>query len=95
MIDLDKLNKLLDEALESESAESLSLWMEEQTKADRECGIMRNEDFEIPASNEAKTFLAIEDIVEIGITEHVSYYASEIVSDEFEIDNNYDYNLAS
>ena len=41
MIDINKLNKMLDDALALESVESLNLWMEEQIKADREAGIIR------------------------------------------------------
>ena len=52
MIDINKLNKMLDDALALESVESLNLWMEEQIKADREAGIIRNAEFGILHSME-------------------------------------------
>ena len=35
MLDLKKLNNMLDSALESENTESLNLWIDKQIEADR------------------------------------------------------------
>lgn len=97
MIDINKLNKMLDDALALESVESLNLWMEEQIKADREAGIIRNAEFGILHSMEMETSLTAsqEAAIEIGITGYISYYISTIIPEEFEINSDNDYNLAA
>lgn len=97
MIDINKLNKMLDDALASESVESLNLWMEEQIKADREAGIIRNAEFGILHSIEMESSLTAsqEAVIEIGIMEYVSYYISPTISDVFETNSDNDYNLAA
>jgi len=97
MIDINELNQMLDDALASESVESLNLWMEEQIKADREAGIIRNAEFSYLHSSEMESSLTAsqEVAIEMGITEYVSYYVSDVISDEYEIDSDNDYNLAA
>lgn len=41
MVDLDKLNSMLDAALARETSESLSKWLDEQEEKDRAAGIVR------------------------------------------------------
>lgn len=97
MIDLDELNKMLDDALESESAESLSLWMEEQIKADREAGIIRNAEFGILHSGVTQNALteSQESVIVNGIHEDISYQTSDVLPKEFEIDSESNYNFAA
>lgn len=42
MLDLDKLNKMLDSVLDSETPESLNKWIDEQIATDRAQGIIRD-----------------------------------------------------
>ena len=97
MIDINKLNKMLDDALALESVESLNLWMEEQIKADREVGIIRNAEFGILHSMEMDASLTAsqEAAIEIGLTRYVPCYMSTMISDEFEINSDNDYSLAA
>lgn len=100
MVDLDKLGKMLDEALEAESVDSLSLWMEEQMKTDWECGIIRNAEFSILSSytQEGRFSACQEQAFETGMTEYVAYHSSTVLSDKsvmFEMDEDSNYNLAS
>lgn len=97
MIDITKLNKMLDDALALETVESLNLWMEEQIKADRDAGIIRHAEFGILHAMEIETSLTAsqEAAIETGITEYVSYYVSTDISDEFETNSSNDYNLAA
>lgn len=96
MIDINKLDKMLDEAWASESVESLNIWMEGQIKADREAGMVRNSECEILHPIEMGTATASQEAI-IGdcLTEYVPYYMSTSISDEFEINSVNDYNLAS
>ncbi|MBO5029754.1 MAG: hypothetical protein J6C59_09135 [Muribaculaceae bacterium] len=97
MIDLNELNKMLDDALESESVESLSLWMEERIKADREAGIIRNAEFGVLRSwSQQNSLTELQEIVIVnGIYEDMSYHTSDTLPDEFEINSDNNYNLAS
>lgn len=47
MLDLKKLNDILDSALESETTESLNRWIDEQIEVDRAQGIIRDAEFGI------------------------------------------------
>ena len=47
MLDLKKLNDMLDSALESETTESLNRWIDEQAEVDRAQGIIRDAEFGI------------------------------------------------
>lgn len=97
MIDINELNKMLDDALESESVESLNLWMEERIKADRNAGIIRNAEFGILRSYGLQTSLTEvqESVIVNGIYEDISYHTSDALSKEFEIDSDNNYNLAA
>lgn len=46
MLDLDKLWKKLEDALAAETPESLTLWLDEQRRKDREAGIIRDTDID-------------------------------------------------
>lgn len=97
MIDLDKLNRMLDDALASETAESLNLWMEEQIEADRAAGIIRNADFGVLniGLNSGGLTEVQEASIASGIQEYVSYFSCENVSGDFEINSEDNYNLAA
>ena len=47
MLNLNKLNKLLDSVIDSETPESLNSWIDEQLAADRVQGIIRDAEFGI------------------------------------------------
>lgn len=97
MIDINELNKMLDDALESESVESLSLWMEDRIKADREAGIIRNAEFGILRSWVLQNSLTElqESVIVNGIYEDISYHTSDALPKEFEINSDNNYNLAA
>lgn len=97
MIDINELNKMLDDALESESVESLSLWMEERIKADRDAGIIRNAEFGILRSWVLQNSLTElqERVIVNGIYEDISYQTSDALPKEFEINSDNNYNLAA
>ena len=97
MIDINELNKMLDDALESESVESLSLWMEERIKADRDAGIIRNAEFGILRSWVLQNSLTElqERVIINGIYEDISYQTSDALPKEFEINSDNNYNLAA
>ena len=97
MIDINELNKMLDDALESESVESLSLWMEERIKADRDAGIIRNAEFGILRSWVLQNSLTElqESVIVNGIYEDISYQTSDALPKEFEINSDNNYNLAA
>lgn len=97
MIDINELNKMLDDALESESVESLSLWMEERIKADRGAGIIRNAEFGILRSWVLQNSLTElqERVIVNGIYEDISYQTSDALPKEFEINSDNNYNLAA
>ena len=97
MIDINELNKMLDDALESESVESLSLWMEERIKADRDAGMIRNAEFGILRSWVLQNSLTElqERVIVNGIYEDISYQTSDALPKEFEINSDNNYNLAA
>lgn len=97
MIDINELNKMLDDALESESVESLSLWMEERIMEDRNAGIIRNAEFGILPSGVLQNSLTDlqESVIVNGIYEDISYHSSDSLPKEFEINSDNNYSLAS
>lgn len=96
MINIEKLNRMLDEALAAESVESLTLWMEEQIRADREAGIIRNADFDILHLQQNSGINARQEaVIETGVAEYVAYSTSSTISHEFDTTNINDYNLAA
>lgn len=97
MIDINELNKMLDDALESESVESLSLWMEDRIKADRDAGIIRNAEFGILRSWVLQNSLTElqERVIVNGIYEDISYHTFDALPKEFEINSDNNYNLAA
>lgn len=96
MIDIHKLNKMLDDALAAESVESLNLWMEQQIEADREAGIIRDADFGILNSRNFDGLLSTQQeyVIEIGKTEYIAYNSADI-SGVFDIDCNNSYKYAA
>ena len=88
---------MLDNALESESIESLSLWMEERLKEDRDAGIIRNAEFGILRSWVLQNSLteSQESIIENGMYEDISFYTSDAFFKEFELNSDNSYNLAA
>lgn len=75
MLDLKKLNDILDSALESETAETLNRWIDEQIEADRAQGIIRDAGFGILNMYDKHTKILPLDksIIEIGMSEYVRY----------------------
>lgn len=47
MVDLNKLNKMLDDVLNSETSESLNSWIDTQLALDRVNGITHDDEFEV------------------------------------------------
>jgi hypothetical protein len=96
MIDLEKLNRMLDEALAAETPESLNAWLDEQEKADREaaamleCGATVLDEVSRASMTEAQ-----ESVVESGMSEVVVYEQACALSDEFDTDSANPYNLAA
>ncbi|MDE5739452.1 MAG: hypothetical protein K2H92_03960 [Bacteroidaceae bacterium] len=100
MIDINELNRMLDDALESESVESLNLWMEERIKEDCDAGIIRNAEFGILSSswgNPNSLTESQENVIENGLYEAISYHTSDALPDvqEFELNSDNNYNLAA
>lgn len=85
MLDLKKLNDMLDSALESETTESLNRWIDEQIKADQAQGIIRDAEFgTLNTYNKYSEILTSEKTaIEIGMSEYISYNQG-IVSDAFD-----------
>ena len=91
MLDLRKLNNMLDSALESESTETLNRWIDEQIEADRAQGIIRDAEFGILNMYDKSSKIQPLDktTIEIGISEYVSYN-KVVISEAFDstvIDN--------
>lgn len=85
MLDLDKLNRMLEEALEAETSESFNQWIDEQIKQEQanevayisECGILSLQNISTTTSLEKS--IAIKN----GMQKTISY--NEVVlSDSFE-----------
>lgn len=91
MLDLRKLNNMLDSALESETTETLNRWIDEQIEADRAQGIIRDAEFGILNMYDKSSKIQPLDktTIEIGISEYVSYN-KVVISEAFDstvIDN--------
>lgn len=91
MLDLRKLNDMLDSALESETTETLNRWIDEQIEADRAQGIIRDAEFGILNMYDKSSKIQPLDktTIEIGISEYVSYN-KVVISEAFDstvIDN--------
>lgn len=89
MIDLDKLQSMLDNALASETKESLNAWMDEQIKKDLQCGILRDVEFDFLSAG----FSNAEEI-QIATLDAIRY--KEVTNDtHFDINDSDKYNLAA
>lgn len=89
MIDLGKLQSLLDKALASETKVSLNAWMDEQIKKDLECGIVRDVEFDFLSAG----FSNIEGF-NATITDAIKY--ERVVKEtHFDINDSDNYNLAA
>lgn len=91
MLDLRKLNNMLDSALESETTETLNRWIDEQIEADRAQGFIRDAEFGILNMYDKSSKIQPLDktTIEIGISEYVSYN-KVVISEAFDstvIDN--------
>ena len=91
MLNLRKLNNMLDSALESETTETLNRWIDEQIEADRAQGIIRDAEFGILNMYDKSSKIQPLDktTIEIGISEYVSYN-KVVISEAFDstvIDN--------
>lgn len=75
MLDLKKLNDMLDSALESETTESLNRWIDEQIEADRAQGIIRDAEFGIlnMYAKYSKISPLDKATIEVGMYEYVIY----------------------
>lgn len=75
MLDLKKLNDMLDSALESETTESLNRWIDEQIEADRAQGIIRDAEFGILNMYDkySKILPLDKATIEVGMAEYVIY----------------------
>lgn len=80
MIDLKRLDKMLDSALESETTETLNRWIDEQIEADRAQGIIRDAEFGIlnMYDKSSKIQPLNKATIEIGISEYISYNKVDI-----------------
>lgn len=75
MVDLDKLNAMLNGALDSETAESLGSWIDEQIETDRALGIIRDTEsggFGMYKQYSRNTLLD-KSTIEEGVSEFISY----------------------
>lgn len=75
MLDLNKLNIMLDRALDSETSESLNCWIEEHIAEDPALGIFREAEFGTLNISDisSKDFPLDQTTIEMGMTEYVSY----------------------
>ena len=75
MLDLKKLNDMLDSALESETTESLNRWIDEQIETDRANGIIRDTEFGILNMYDKYSKISPLDkaTIEVGMSEYVVY----------------------
>ena len=89
MIDLKKLQLLLDEALAAETKESLNAWIDEQIKKDLECGIFNDVEF-----NFLSIGFSYENAFQNTMLNSIIY--SDVAYDEyFDVTDNDKYNLAA
>lgn len=96
MLDLDKLNQLLDSVLDSETSESLNSWIEEQMAADRAQGIIRDAEFGILNMYDRHSGDSPLDktTIEMGMMEYVSY-SKAVISDSYDPSSLDNINLAA
>lgn len=98
MLDLDKLWKKLEDALAKETPESLTLWLDEQRRKDREAGIIRDTDIDFldfPNSTLGLPTNLVEAIDDTMLKD-IDYEASGIVDSKHSSLSAYDtYNLAA
>lgn len=89
MIDLEKLQILLEEALATETKESLNTWIDEQIKKDFECGIISDVEF-----NFLSIGFSYENTFQKAMLNSIKY--SDVTYDKyFDITDNDEYNLAA
>lgn len=96
MLDLNKLNNMLDSVLDSETSESLNRWIDEQMAIDRAQGIIRDAEFGIlnkydKYSNNSPLDKAT---IEMGMVEYVSYNTA-VISDSYDSSSIDNINLAA
>ena len=96
MLELDKLNKMLDSVLDSETPESLNSWIDEQIAADQAQGIIRDAEFGILNMYDRYSSDSPLDktTIEIGMIEYVSYNKAAI-SDSYDSSSLDNINLAA
>lgn len=96
MLNLKKLDEMLDSALESETTETLNRWIDEQIEADKAHGIIRDAAFGILNLHDKRSKISSSDkmIIETGMSEYVSY-SQGIVSDSFDSTVMDEFNLAA
>lgn len=85
MVDLNKLNRMLDNALDSETAESLNSWIDEHIVEDRAQGIICDSELGILNMYEINSDVSSLDkaTVHLGMSENVSYN-KVIISDLYD-----------
>lgn len=93
MLDLNKLNQMLDKVLDSETRESLNRWIDEQIVADRAQGIIRDAEFGVLNMYDkySNDFPLDKTTIEMGMIENVSYNKA-VISDSYDsssLDNIY------
>lgn len=96
MLNLKKLNDMLDSALESETTETLNRWIDEQIDADRAHGVIRDAEFGV-LNMDGKDFKVVpldKGIIEAGMSEYVSY-SKIVISESFDSTVSDDCNLAA
>lgn len=96
MLDLNKLNKMLDSVLDSETTESLNNWIDEQMAADRAQGIIRDAEFGIlNMYDKYSTDSPLDkETIEMGMIEYVSYNTA-VLSDSYDSSSIDNINLAA
>lgn len=96
MLDLNKLNKMLDSVLDSETSESLNNWIDEQMAADRAQGVIRDTEFGILNMYDKYSYDSPLDktTIEMGMTELVSYNKA-VISDYYDSSSVDSINLAA
>lgn len=85
MLDLNKLNRILDNVLDSETPESLNKWIDEQIAADQAQGIIRDAEFGILNMYDkySDDFPLDKTTIEMGMIEPVSYNKA-VISDLYD-----------
>lgn len=81
MVDLDKLNNMLDTALEAETTESLNQWIDEQLALDRAEDMFCNSEVGLQDVYDKETEISTlsRGIIKAGMSEHVRYNKVEII----------------